>query len=124
MRENDFHKKLKDKMDEFVHFVYDLTRSFPKEELFGITSQLRRAALSVILNYIEGFARDSKKSYLNFLKISYGSLKETKYLLYFSFKEKYITKNRYLKAIKMSEEINIYFYFRANEIIFIILKYN
>ena len=54
---NDFSDKLKRKMDEYVHLVYKLTRKFPKEELYGTTSQLRRAALSVILNYIEGFAR-------------------------------------------------------------------
>ena len=48
-------------MDEFVHFVYNITRKFPKEELYGITSQLRRASLSVILNYIEGYARGKEK---------------------------------------------------------------
>ncbi|PJB19449.1 four helix bundle protein, partial [Candidatus Falkowbacteria bacterium CG_4_9_14_3_um_filter_36_9] len=59
-----------------------ITRSFPKDELYGITSQLRRAALSVILNYIEGYARKRDKVYKNFLEISYGSLKEAKYLLH------------------------------------------
>lgn len=39
-------------MDEYVHLVYKLTKKFPKDELFGVTSQLRRSALSVILNYI------------------------------------------------------------------------
>jgi len=52
-----FHDILKKKMDEFVHLVYCITKDFPKSELFGATSQLRRAALSVILNYIEGYAR-------------------------------------------------------------------
>ena len=52
-----FHDILKRKMDEYVHLVYKITRSFPREELYGSTSQLRRAALSVVLNYIEGYAR-------------------------------------------------------------------
>ncbi len=44
-----FHEKLKILMDEYAHLVYKLTMTFPKEELYGITSQLRRAALSVVL---------------------------------------------------------------------------
>ena len=72
-----FHDELKSKMDEYAHLVYKLTRDFPKEEIYGITSQLRRAALSVILNYVEGYARVKNKVHKNFLEISYGSLKES-----------------------------------------------
>ena len=79
---SDFKEKLKKKMDEYVHFVYQVTRKFPKEELYGVISQLRRAALSIILNYIEGFARRRPAVQLNFFETSYGSLKESKYLLY------------------------------------------
>ncbi|MEW6407450.1 MAG: four helix bundle protein [Patescibacteria group bacterium] len=82
-RTNEFHQELKKLMDGFVNKVYNYTRNFPKEEIFGLTSQLRRAALSAILNYIEGYARQSKNSLRNFLEISYGSLKECKYLIYF-----------------------------------------
>jgi len=57
MKTENFKENLKKKMNEYVHFVYKITRSFPKEELYGTTSQLRRSALSVVLNYIEGFAR-------------------------------------------------------------------
>jgi four helix bundle protein len=49
----EFQDKLKKKMDEFSHLVYGATRKFPKEELFGVAGQFRRAALSIILNYIE-----------------------------------------------------------------------
>lgn len=75
------------KSDKLAHLVYGITRSFPKEELYGLTSQLRRAALSVPLNIIEGFARRGSKDYRQFLHIAYGSLKEAKYLLYFAYQE-------------------------------------
>lgn len=100
-----FHQKLKIKMDSYVHLVYELTKSFPKEELYGVISQLRRSALSVILNYIEGFARIRNKVNKNFLEISYGSLQESKYLLEFSFVEEYILKDEYDKVMKLAEEI-------------------
>lgn len=100
-----YHEKLKRMMDEYAHFVYNLTRNFPKEEMYGITSQIRRASLSIILNYIEGYARGKNKIHKNFLEISYGSLKESKYLLHFSLIEKYITKENYQKAVKLAEEI-------------------
>ena len=66
-----------------------MTKKFPKEELYGATSQLRRSALSVILNYIEGYGRAQPKSQLQFFRIAYGSLQEAKYLLQFAFDESY-----------------------------------
>ncbi len=105
MKQETFHDKLKLKMDDYTHFVYALTRKFPKEEIYGVTSQLRRSYLSVILNYIEGYARKRDKVHKNFLEISYGSLKESKYLLNFSLKEKYLTKVEYLEVVKIAEEI-------------------
>lgn len=100
-----FHDILKKKIDEFAFSVYRITKDFPREEIYGITSQLRRASLSVVLNYIEGYARAGDKSYKNFLQMSYGSLKESKYLIYFSHREGYINKNNYDNLIKLTEEI-------------------
>jgi four helix bundle protein len=105
---NRFHDILKIRMDEYVHLIYKITRDFPREELFGVTSQIRRSALSVMLNYIEGYARkksENYKVYRNFLETSYASLKESKCLLHFSLIEKYLSKENYNKAWKLSEEI-------------------
>lgn len=102
---NKFQEDLKRKMDTYVHLVYKITKGFPREELFGATSQIRRASLSIILNYIEGFAREKKAVKKNFWEIAYGSLKESKYLLHFSLVEKYLFSDVYDKAIKLVEEI-------------------
>jgi four helix bundle protein len=56
--------------------AYLLTKSFPKEELYGITSQIRRASVSVPSNIAEGAARNSDKEFIQFLYISLGSLSE------------------------------------------------
>lgn len=103
--QTNFHKELKHYMDEFVYFIYQITKVFPKAELYGITSQIRRAALSIILNYIEGFARQRKSVLKNFLEISYGSLKETKYLLYFSYRLKYLGEKEYKKGLELADNI-------------------
>ena len=93
------------KSNNLAHLVYRLTKDFPKEEVFGITSQLRRAALSVPLNIVEGYARQSDKSFKQFLLISYGSLKETKYLIHFAFEEGLMNKNSYNETIQCAEEV-------------------
>jgi four helix bundle protein len=55
---------------------YTLTQDFPKSELYGMTSQIRRASVSIAANIAEGYGRDSSGSFVNFLKIAQGSVKE------------------------------------------------
>jgi four helix bundle protein len=100
-----FHEDLKFKMDEYARLIYVATRKFPREEVYGIASQLRRSGLSVILNYIEGYARVKDKIHRNFLEISYGSLKESKYLLFFSNREQYLSEKDYQELMKLAEDI-------------------
>jgi four helix bundle protein len=96
---------LSEKADELAHLVYKVTKKFPKEELYGLTSQLRRAALSVPLNIVEGFARKGSRDYRQFLYIAYGSLKETKYLLNFAYKEGYLKEKEYGEISSLAEEV-------------------
>ncbi|MBU1036430.1 four helix bundle protein [Patescibacteria group bacterium] len=103
--EKRFHGELKKKMNLYVHNVYKVTKTFPKDELYGVTSQFRRSSLSVILNYIEGFARQGVRVNKNFLRISYASLKESEYLISFSHDEGYIKDNNYKILAKQADEI-------------------
>jgi len=61
---------------ELVEKIYKLTQSFPKHEVYGLTNQLRRAAVSIPSNIAEGHAREHSKEYLNFLSVTQGSLAE------------------------------------------------
>lgn len=72
------------KADDLAFQVYQLTKGFPDREMYGITAQLRRAALSIPTNIAEGSGRQTKAETRRFVVIAMGSLAETNYLLHFS----------------------------------------
>lgn len=65
--------------DELAILIYGITKDFPKEEIYGLTAQMRRAAISVPSNIVEGCGRESQNEYVRFLEIAFGSLKELHY---------------------------------------------
>jgi four helix bundle protein len=70
--------------DELALLVYKATKEFPKSEIWGLTSQMRRAAVSVPGNIVEGSARKNRNEYLQFLYIAISSLTELSYYINFS----------------------------------------
>ena len=111
---SDFIKNCEEKIDRFIKLIYQETKSFPKEETYNMTSQLRRASVSVMLNYVEGYARFKTKVYLNFLETSYGSLKESMYLVRLGRDLNYINDDNYQKIFDLGDEIGKMLYHTIN----------
>lgn len=78
---------------ELVEEIYKITNKFPKEEIFCLTSQMRRSAISIPSNIAEGAARNSKKEFIQFLYISLGSLVELETQIIIAKKLGYIKEN-------------------------------
>ncbi len=87
--------------------MYSLTKKFPKEEVFGVTSQLRRAVISISSNIAEGSSRPSKKDYSRFIDISIGSLHEVESLLEIAHNLKYLSQNEYVKIGEQIRSLGI-----------------
>ncbi len=101
------HKDLsawKESMDLVVS-VYQVTRKFPKEELFCLTQQLRRAVISVPSNISEGAARNQKKEFIRFLRISTGSLSEVETQLAIAEKLQYVSESETVQVINKTNLI-------------------
>ena len=90
--------------DDLAVLVYSATRDFPKNEVYGITSQIRRAAVSVPVNIVEGANREHKKEYLHFLYIARASMSETEYFLHLSRRLGYLQNESYNKADELRKE--------------------
>ena len=85
--------------------IYEITKGFPKEELFGLTSQIRRAAVSIPSNIVEGRARGFSKEYKRFLLMARGSLEEVKYQLLLARDLKYIEDEKYKEIFNAADEV-------------------
>jgi four helix bundle protein len=83
--------------DDLTVEIYQTTKRFSREELYGLTSQIRRASCSVAANIAEGANRATRKDYLHFLNIGLGSLAETEYFLHLSNRLGYISSIEYGK---------------------------
>ena len=90
--------------DNLALSVYSKTKSFPREELYGITSQLRRASVSVPANIAEGANREHDKEYLNFLYVARGSIAEAEYLLHLSRRLGYLNDEEYKQLEDLRKE--------------------
>lgn len=93
------------KADELAKAIYLQTRNFPKDEVYGLTSQIRRAVLSVPTNIVEGYARKSQKELSQFLSVALGSLAETEYLLDFSLSLEYLNKDTHKTLQDLRQEV-------------------
>lgn len=93
------------KAHELVLKIYEITKGFPKDEQFGLTSQIRRAAVSIPSNIVEGKARGSNKDYNRFLMIARGSLEEVKYQMLLARDLKYIDEVIYKEIYRSMDEV-------------------
>jgi len=95
---------------DFLKVIYVVSKDFPNDERFGLLSQIRRAALSIMLNIAEGSSRGSDKDFIRFLRISYGSLLEVVSCCYGALDQPYISQNRfdyvYEKSHLVAKKIN------------------
>ena len=94
----------------FVNLIYTITKGFPKDELFSLTNQIRRATLSILLNITEGSDRKSDIEFTRFLRIAYTSLEEVIAASYIALDQNYINKlifeSIYEKSSLLSKKIN------------------
>ena len=87
--------------------VYKITESFPKEEIFGLTSQIRRASSSIGINIVEGCGRGSDEDFKRFLRNASGSAFEVEYILLLSKDLNYISEEKFIELTPKAEELKI-----------------
>lgn len=95
------------KSHELVLYIHGVLEEFPKEEKYGLVSQIKRAAISIPTNIVEGHSKNSNKEFLKFLYISRGSLEEVKYLLIISRDLNYISEDTYSKLAENLSKIGM-----------------
>lgn len=90
---------------DLVSLIYSLSKKFPKEELFGLTSQIRRATVSIPSNIAEGRSRNSRKDFAHFLHIALGSAAETETQLEIAKRLKYVEEVDYNEAMSLLNQV-------------------
>ena len=90
---------------DLAELLYKSTAAFPREEIYGITSQLRRSAVSVPSNIAEGYSRNSKGEYIQFLGIAKGSLCELETQILLAARFNYLSNNDVEKILSLSDEV-------------------
>jgi four helix bundle protein len=93
------------KSHELVVAIYNATKLFPKEEVFALTSQVRRAAISIAANIGEGYKKKTIPNQLNFINIAEGSLEEVKYYIILSKDLQYINEKIYSQLTNSADEV-------------------
>lgn len=106
MKENKGYRNLKawQRASELAHKIYDVTDKFPRSELFALTSQMRRASVSVPANIAEGYSRKSIKEKRHFYTISLSSLTELEFYIDFTFERKYYNQSTYASLTDLQTE--------------------
>ncbi len=97
--------KVWEKSHQLALSVYKSTKEFPKEELYGLTSQIRRASMSIPTNIAEGCGRNTDKEFARFLQIAMGSASETEYQLIPAHDLDFLPKDAYEKLHDEVEEV-------------------
>jgi four helix bundle protein len=90
---------------DLVEAVYQTTKIFPKEEIYALTGQLRRAAVSIPSNIAEGQGRSSKKEFCNFLSIAHGSVREVETQIMIAERLHYISKEQVTAILELAAEV-------------------
>ena len=98
--------KVWEKAKGYTLGIYKVTKKFPKEERYGLTSQIRRAAVSIVSNLAEGTARQTGKDKAHFTTVAYSSLMESVNQLIISYELEYLDKDKYLELRSKAEEIS------------------
>ena len=93
-------------MMDYVSNVYEMTKKFPQSEIYGLTSQIRRASVSIVLNFAEGWGRYNKKEKAQFYKIARASILECVAATDIALRQNYIETTHYQKMVSESNEIS------------------
>jgi four helix bundle protein len=88
-----------------VETIYCTTKAFPRDEIYGLTSQIRRAAVSIPSNIAEGNGRNTTRDYIHFLGMAYGSVKEVETQVLIAERLQYIDPNSSVQLIQMTTEV-------------------